>query len=129
MRNIAYKNLLFVGYYIHPHQKLLTKKKRVLFVDGSFNFSLFSWVLRVKNSMPIPVPLKFLARYVEVHDKTRMSSYKKIEKHLETRFHSIRKLNPKPTENLQLYKKLAKKRFLSYSPSFQFHPQGLLSSK
>ena len=48
--NIAHKFFIFFGYYIHSHQKLLTNKKRVLFVDGSFNFSLFSRVLRVKNS-------------------------------------------------------------------------------
>ena len=59
IRNIAHKNLLFFGYYIHPHQKLLTKKKRVLFLDESFNFSLFSRVLRVKNSVPIPFPWSF----------------------------------------------------------------------
>ena len=50
------KIYFFFGYYIHPHQKLLAKKKHVLFVDENFNFSLFSRVLRVKNSMPIPFP-------------------------------------------------------------------------
>ena len=33
----------------------------------------------------------------------------KSEKHLATRLHSIRALNPRPEENLQLYKKLVKK--------------------
>ena len=32
---------------------------------------------------------------------------------METRLHSIRALNLRPDENLQLYKKLAKKRFLN----------------
>ena len=53
------KNYFFFGYYTHAHQKLLTKKKRVLFVDESFNFSLFSRVLRVKSSMPISFPWSF----------------------------------------------------------------------
>ena len=37
---------------------------------------------------------------------------KNWKKHLEARLHCIRALNPRPEENLQLYKKLAKKRFL-----------------
>ena len=76
IRNITHKNLFFFGYYIHPHQKLLTKKKRVLFVDESFVIFTCS---KVKKKYANPVPSKFLASYVEVYDKTRMSSYKKMK--------------------------------------------------
>ena len=68
----------FFGYYIHPHQKSLTKKKRVLFLDENFNFSLFSRVLRVKQYANL-VPLKVLARYMKVHNKTRTPSYQKVK--------------------------------------------------
>ena len=37
----------------------------------------------------------------------------KSEKHLETRLHSIRALNPRPEENFQFYKKFAKKKKVS----------------
>ena len=105
----------FFGYYIHPHQKLLTNKKRIfLFVDESFNFSLFSCVLRVENSMPMSSTWSFwLDMWSARQNKNVFIS--KSEKHMETRLHSIRALNPRPEENLQLYKKLAKKRFLNSS--------------
>ena len=108
-------NHTFFWLLLHtPHQKLLTKKKRVLFVDESFNFSLFSRVLRVKNSMPIPFPWSFWLVMWKCTTKQECFHIKN-EKHLETRLHSIRALNPRPDENLQLYKKLAKKRFLKSS--------------
>ena len=51
---------------MNQNTKYCTKKftffgynKLVLFVDESFNFSLFSHVLRVKNSMPILFPRSF----------------------------------------------------------------------
>ena len=112
IRNIAHKNLLFFGYCIHPHQKLLTKKKRVLFVDENFNFSLFSLVLRIKNSMPIPFPWSFwldmckcMTKQVCLHIKNWKTSGNETTK--------IHVLNPRLEENLKLYKKLAKKRFLN----------------
>ena len=79
-RYCTQKFTFFFGYYIHPHQKFLTKKKRVLFVDENFNFWLFSRVLRVKKQYANPVPLKLLARYAEVRDKTRTFSYQKVKK-------------------------------------------------
>ena len=42
---------------------------------------------------------------------------KNHEKHLETRLHSIRALNPRPVENLQLYKMLAKKKVFEFKVS------------
>ena len=84
IRNIAHKCLLFFGYYIHPHQKLLTKKTRVLFKDESFNFSLFSRVLRIKNSMSIPFPWSFwldmwkcMTKQVCLHVKKLKSIWKR----------------------------------------------------
>ena len=76
----------------------------------------------------------FLARYVEAHNKTRTLSYQKVKKkNMETRLHSIRALNPRPEENLQLYKKLAKKDFWiqvsELVASFSVSSQGFLSSK
>ena len=80
IRNIAHKNFIFFfGYYIHPHQKSLTKKKRVLFLDGSFNFSLFSHVLRVKNSMPIPFPWRFwldMSKYTTKQERLHIKKWK-----------------------------------------------------
>ena len=106
IRNIAHKNLFFFGYYIHPHQKLLTKKKRVLFVDGSFNFSLFSRVLWGKKQLPIPFPWSF---WLDMWKCTTKQQFL----HIKTRLQSIGTLNSRSKENLQLYKKLAKKRFLN----------------
>ena len=77
IRNIAHKNLLFFGYYIHRHQKLLTK---TCFVCGvKFQFFVIFTRSRGKKQFANPVPLRFLASYVEVHDKTRMPSYKKLK--------------------------------------------------
>ena len=59
IQNIAHKNLLFFWLLHTSTSKVTNKKKRVLFVDDSFNFSLFSRVLRVKNSMPIPFRWSF----------------------------------------------------------------------
>ena len=94
--------------------KVTNKKKRVLFLDESFNFSLFSRVLRVKNSVPIRFPWSFWLDMWKCTTKQERLHIKS-EKHLEARLHSICALNPRPEENLQLYKKLAKKRFLNSS--------------
>ena len=80
-------------------------------MDKSFNFSLFSRVLRVKNSMPIRLPRSFW-----LYDMWKCMT-KNHEKHLETRLHSIRALNPRPVENLQLYKMLAKKKVFEFKVS------------
>ena len=78
----------------------------------------------------------FLARYVEAHNKTRTFSYQKVKKkkkNMETRLNSIRALNPRPEENLQLYKKLVKKDFWiqvsELVASFSVSSPGFLSSK
>ena len=61
IRNIAHKNLLFsVTTYSLSTSKVTNKgQKIVLFVNESFNLSLFSHVTRVKNSMPISFPRSF----------------------------------------------------------------------
>ena len=59
-------------------------------MDESFNFSLFSRVLGVKNGMPIPFPRRF---WLLICGSTRQNKYffiSKSEKHLETRLRSIR---------------------------------------
>ena len=59
-------------------------------MDESFNFSLFSRVLGVKNGMPIPFPRSF---WLLICGSMRQNKYffmSKSEKHLETRLHDIR---------------------------------------
>ena len=53
IQNIANKNLLF--WLLHTCTWEVTNKEQtcVLFVNETFNYSLFSRVLRVKSSMPI----------------------------------------------------------------------------
>ena len=61
-----------------------------MFLDQSFNFSLFWRVLGVTNGILIPFPRSF---WLMICGSTRQNKYfliSKNEKHLETRLHSIR---------------------------------------
>ena len=101
---------------LHTSTSKVTNKEKTCFVFGwKFQFLVIFTRSKGKKQYANPVPLKVLARYVKVHNKTRTSSYQKVKNIWKQRLHSIRALNPRPEENLQLYKKLAKKRFLNSS--------------
>ena len=79
IRNIAHKNLLFFR-LLHTSTSKVTNKEKTCFVCGwKFQFFVIFTRSNGKKQYANPVPLKFLASYVEVHDKTRMSSYKKLK--------------------------------------------------
>ena len=83
----------------------------VLFLDDSFDLSFFSHLLSLKKSMLISFPEVFGQL---ICGSTRQNTYfftSKSGKLLETRLHIIRALNPRPEENFQNYKKLARKGF------------------
>ena len=79
IRNIAHKNLLFFR-LLHTSTSKVTNKEKTCFVCGwKFQFLVIFARSKDKKQYANPVPLKFLARYVEVHDKTRTSSYQKVK--------------------------------------------------
>ena len=65
---------------LHTSTSKVTNKEKTCFVCGwKFQFFVIFTRSNGKKQYANPVPLKFLASYVEVHDKTRMSSYKKLK--------------------------------------------------
>ena len=79
IRNIAHKNLLFFR-LLHTSTSKVTNKEKTCFVCGwKFQFFVIFTRSKCKKQYANPLPLKFLASYVEVHDKTRMPSYKKLK--------------------------------------------------
>ena len=78
-------------------------------MEESFNFLLFSPILGVKDDMSILFPQSFWLLICGSTQQNKYSFTSKSEKHLETRLHNIRALNPRPEKNLHIYKKVAKK--------------------
>ena len=65
---------------LHTSTSKVTNKEKTCFVCAwKFQFFVIFTGFKGKKQYANPGPLKFLARYVEVHDKTRMPSYKKLK--------------------------------------------------
>ena len=79
IRNIAHKNFIFYR-LLHTSISKVTNKEKTCFIFGwKFQFLVIFTRSKGKKQCANPVPLKFLARYVEVHNKTRTSSYQKVK--------------------------------------------------
>ena len=79
IRNIAHKKLLF--FWLTPTStSKVTNKEKTCFVCGwKFQFFVIFTRSKGKKQYANPVPLKLLAIYVEVRDKTRTFSYQKVK--------------------------------------------------
>ena len=80
-QNTKYGTQKFIFFrLLHTSTSKVTNKEKTCFVCGwKFQFFVIFLGSKGKKQYANPGPLKFLARYVEVHDKTRMSSYKKLK--------------------------------------------------
>ena len=73
-------NHTFFWLLLHTSTSKVTYKGKTCFVCGwKFQFFVIFTLSKGKKQYANPFPLKLLARYVEVYDKTRMSSYKKLK--------------------------------------------------
>ena len=110
IRNIAHKNLLFFR-LLHACISKVTNKEKTCFVcEWKFQFLAIFTRSKSKNSMPIPFPWSFWLDMRKCSTKQERLHIKKWKTYgNEITQHSA--LNPRPEENLQLYKKLARKRF------------------
>ena len=73
-------NHTFFWLLLHTSTSKVTYKEKTCFVCGwKFQFFVIFTRSKCKKQYANPLPLKFLASYVEVHDKTRMPSYKKLK--------------------------------------------------
>ena len=92
---------------LHTSTSKATNKEKMCFVCGwKFWFFVIFTGSKGKKQLPIPFPWSFWLDMWKCTTKQQCL-------HIKTRLQSIGTLNSRPKENLQLYKKLAKKRFLN----------------